>query len=331
METPPITAVREHALDPGQPPIQGLALLHARWQEVRDGRACPVGPVEDFLGHDIKGLVGKVNVVDVEPRRGEFRFRLLGKRNHRILRDIVPGAAVTEIPVASYRDMLLRHYGAVVRQARPTLHRIELDSEARRSHYTRLILPLSADGTAVTTLVSVTLCDASKRKSDDRARLVLAERAALIPAEIPRLRRYALQLTRNPADADDLVQDSIERALSQLHMLVPGYALRPWLFTVMHNTFISQTRRDGRLQLVEPSSLPEQAGEADPGFEQQCLRRDIDRSLSALSPHQKQVVELVLFNGLSYQSAADRLAIPIGTVMSRLARGREKLRELLAA
>lgn len=331
METPPITAVREHALDPDQPPVQGLALLHARWQAARDGQACPVAPAEAFLAQDIKGLVGKVNVIDLEPRSGEFRFRLLGKRNHRILHDIVPGASVADIQVAPYRDLLLRHYTAAARQPRPSLHRIELDGEARRSHYTRLILPLSADGTAVTTLISVTLCDASTRKSDDRARLVLAERAARIPAEIPRLRRYALQLTRNPSDADDLVQDTVERALSQLHMLVPGYALRPWLFTVMHNTFASQTRRNRHLQVVEPSDLPERAVETGPDVEQHLLRRDIDRSLRSLSPHQQQVVELVLFNGLSYQSAADRLEIPIGTVMSRLARGREKLRELLAA
>jgi RNA polymerase sigma-70 factor, ECF subfamily len=327
----PITAVREHALDASQPPAQALALLLARWQAAREGQPCPRGPAEAYVPHDIRGLVGKINIVDVEPGAGDFRFRLFGRRNHRLLHEMVPGTRISAIPVAEYRGLLLRHYGAAVRDKRPSLHRIELEGETRRSRYTRLILPVSADGTAVTALLCATLCEVSERKADARARALLDERASLIPAEIPRLRRYALQLTRNPVDADDLVQDCVERALSQIHMMVPGYPVRPWLFAIMHNTHASQARRDQRRPFTDTDVLPETLPYTDPVFESQGMRTDIDRSLQALSPQQKQVVELVLIHGLSYQRAADRLAIPIGTVMSRLARGRDRLRELLAA
>lgn len=321
MGTTPITAVREHALDATQPPTQALALLLARWQAARDGQSCPRGPAEAYVPHDIRGLVGKINIVDVEPGAADFRFRLFGRRNHRLLHEMVPGTAISAIPVTAYRDLLLRHYGAAARNGQATLHRVELDGETRRSRYTRLILPVSADGSAVTALICATLCEVSERRSDANARSLLNERAAQIPAEMPRLRRYALQLTRNPTDADDLIQDSIERALSQIHMLVPGYPLRPWLFAIMHNTHASQSRRERNRPFIDAPSVPEYLPYTDPVFESHGIRADIDRSLKALSPQQKQVVELVLIHGLSYQRAADRLEIPIGTVMSRLAAG----------
>ena len=331
MTTPPITAVREHALDLNQPFSDSLALLHARWQAARDGQDCPRGPAEAYVPHDIRGLVGKVNIIDVEPGSGDFRFRLLGKRNHRMLHEMIPGSAISTISVPAYRDLLLRHYGEAARGRRPALHRIEIDGETRRSRYTRLLLPLSGDGTNVTALICATLCEVTQRRGDAQAQARLDERAAQIPAEIPRLRRYALQLTRNSADADDLVQDCVERALSQLHMLVPGYPLRPWLFAIMHNTRATRAKRDRRRPFVDVPNVPDMPSYTDPVFESQGVRADIDRSLRALSPQQKQVVELVLIHGMSYQRAADQLSIPIGTVMSRLARGRDRLRELLAA
>jgi len=331
MSTPPITAVREYALDPNQPAAQPLALLLARWQAACDSTDCPRGPAEAYVPHDIRGLAGKVNIIDAAPGGGDFRFRLLGKRNHRLLHEMIPGSPVSAITVPTYRELLLRHYGAAVRSRRPTLHRIEIDGETRRSRYTRLLLPLSVDGTNVTTLLSATLCEVTQRRSDAEARARLDERAAQIPAELPRLRRYALQLTRNGADADDLVQDCIERALAQLHMLVPGYPLRPWLFAIMHNTHATHAKRDRRRPFVDAPDLPEMLSYTDPVFESQGVRADIDRSLKALPPQQKQVVELVLIHGMSYQRAADRLSIPIGTVMSRLARGRDRLRGMLAA
>jgi|GEM_PF-474981 len=330
MTTPPITAVREHALDLNQPAAEPLALLLARWRAACDGEDCPRGPAEAYVPHDIRGLTGKVNIIDVGAD-GDFRFRLFGKRNHRLLHEMIPGSAISTISVPGYRDLLRRHYGEAALQRRPTLSRIEIDGDTRRSRYTRLLLPLSGDGANVTALLSATLCEVTQRRTDEHARSRLDERAAQIPAEIPRLRRYALQLTRNSSDADDLVQDCIERALSQLHMLVPGYPLRPWLFAIMHNTRATHAKRDRRRPFVDVPILPEMISYTDPVFESQGVRADIDRSLKALPPQQKQVVELVLIHGMSYQRAADRLSIPIGTVMSRLARGRDRLRELLAA
>lgn len=327
----PITAVRAQALDASQPQAQALAQLLARWQAARQGQPCPQGPAEAYVPHDIRGLVGKINIVDVEAEATDFRFRLLGRRNHRLLHEMVPGNSIRTIPVPDYRDLLLQHYGDAARECMPTLHRVEIDGETRRSRYTRLILPVSGDGMNVTSLLCATLCEITERRADTQARTLLEERAGQIPAEIPRLRRYALQLTRNPVDADDLVQDSVERALSQLHMMVPGAPLRPWLFAIMHNTHASQARRERRRPFVEPPATLELLTCTDPVFEPHGMRADIDRSLRALSPQQKQVVELVLIHGLSYQRTADRLSIPIGTVMSRLARGRDRLRELLAA
>lgn len=148
----PITAVREHTLDVQQPAAQSLALLLARWQAACDGQPCPRGPAEAYVPHDIRGLVGKINIVDVEPGAGDFRFRLLGKRNHRMLHEMLPGTSISAIPVPAYRDLLMRHYGEAASGQRPTLHRIEIDGETRRSRYTRLILPVSTDGSAVTAL-----------------------------------------------------------------------------------------------------------------------------------------------------------------------------------
>ena len=332
MSTPPITAVREHALDLKLPAADPLALLLDRWQAACDGQDCPRGPAEAYVPHDIRGLSGKVNIIDVDTGMEDFRFRLLGKRNHRMLHEMIPGSAISTISVPAYRDLLLRHYGEAARTRRPTLHRVEIDGETRHSSYKRLLLPLSSDGGSnVTALISATLCEVTQRRTDTQARTLLNERAAQIPAEMPRLRRYALRLTRNSSNADDLVQDSVERALSQLHMLVPGYPLRPWLFAIMHNTHATHSKRSRRQPFVDAPNLPETFSYTDPVFESQGVRADIDRSLQALPPQQKQVVELVLIHGMSYQRAADRLSIPIGTVMSRRARGRDKLRELLAA
>lgn len=150
---------------------------------------------------------------------------------------------------------------------------------------------------------------------------------------IPRLRRYALALIHNRELADDLVQDTLERALGRLHQFEAGTDLRAWLFTVMHNVFASQTRRAAsRAHYVEADE--QQLGQAEfavPGGQLRSLEmRDLDYALQRLPAEQREVVLLVGLEEMSYADVALTLGVPIGTVMSRLSRGRERLRNLMA-
>ncbi len=144
---------------------------------------------------------------------------------------------------------------------------------------------------------------------------------------IPRLRRYARALAGDKAAADDLVQDTLERAWAKLHLYRRGTDLRAWMFTVMHNVFVNQLRasRPG-VQLED--DLPELSR---PARETESLElRDLDRAIRRLPPEQREVLLLVVLEDMSYDEAARTLGIPIGTVMSRLARAREKLRSMLS-
>lgn len=151
---------------------------------------------------------------------------------------------------------------------------------------------------------------------------------AAIVAEIPRLRRYARVLVRDAAGADDLVQDCLERALGRLHLFQPGTNLRAWLFTIMHNLHVNARVRQGRSPeiAVGPSIEGSETVAAQGGG---LLLRDLERALAELPEEQRTVVLLVGLEGLSYRDAADVLGVPVGTVMSRLARGRERLRRLV--
>ncbi len=144
---------------------------------------------------------------------------------------------------------------------------------------------------------------------------------------IPRLRRYARALVGERSAADDLVQDTLERAWAKLHLYRRGTDLRAWMFTVMHNVYVNQLRaaRPG-VQLEE--EMPELAR---PARETETLElRDLDRAIRRLPPEQREVLLLVVLEDMSYDEAARTLGIPIGTVMSRLARAREKLRVMLS-
>ncbi len=144
---------------------------------------------------------------------------------------------------------------------------------------------------------------------------------------IPRLRRYARALTGERAAADDLVQDALERAWSKLHLYRRGTDLRAWLFTVMHNVYVNQ-RRAARPSTTLDEDLPELA---QPARESDGLvLRDLDLAIRRLPPEQREVLLLVALEEMSYEDAAGALGIPIGTVMSRLARAREKLRAMMA-
>ena len=143
---------------------------------------------------------------------------------------------------------------------------------------------------------------------------------------IPRLRRYARALVGDRASADDLVQDTLERAWAKLHLYRRGTDLRAWLFTVMHNVHVNRVRA---MRLSDPleEELPELAQR---GTQPDALLvRDLDRGIARLPADQRAVLLLVTLEEMSYEEVARTLGIPIGTVMSRLSRAREKLRVLM--
>lgn len=149
----------------------------------------------------------------------------------------------------------------------------------------------------------------------------------LIVAEIPRLRRYARALTGRPETADDLVQDTLERALDKWRFWQRERELRPWLFSIMHNLHVDAIRRDGRIISCADEDLPElpQRAEQEDGL----TLRDLDRALAQLPLEQREVLLLVGLEEMSYADVARALAIPSGTVMSRLARARARLKRIL--
>jgi RNA polymerase sigma factor (sigma-70 family) len=143
---------------------------------------------------------------------------------------------------------------------------------------------------------------------------------------IPRLRRYARALVGDRAAADDLVQDTLERAWAKLHLYRRGTDLRAWLFTVMHNVHVNKVRAARPTDTLDEDT-PELAQRATQG--DALLVRDLDRSIAVLSADQRAVLLLVALEDMSYEEVAQTLAIPIGTVMSRLSRAREKLRAMM--
>jgi RNA polymerase sigma factor (sigma-70 family) len=143
---------------------------------------------------------------------------------------------------------------------------------------------------------------------------------------IPRLRRYARALVGDRSAADDLVQDTLERAWAKLHLYRRGTDLRAWLFTVMHNVHVNKVRAARATDSLE-DDMPELAQRAAQG--DALLVRDMERSIARLPAEQRAVLLLVTLEEMSYDDVARTLGIPIGTVMSRLSRAREKLRSMM--
>ena len=142
---------------------------------------------------------------------------------------------------------------------------------------------------------------------------------------IPRLRRYARALLGTAADADDLVQDTVARGWDKLASWRPDSDMRAWLFGIMHNLHADRLRRQPPAAEALDDSLP--AAPNDPAA--RLMVRDLDTALRLLPPEQREVLLLVALEELSYQEVAALLQIPPGTVMSRLSRGRERLRLLM--
>jgi RNA polymerase sigma-70 factor, ECF subfamily len=159
----------------------------------------------------------------------------------------------------------------------------------------------------------------------------VAETYRQIEAEIPRLRRYARALTRDVCTADDLVQDCLTRALGKLHLWEDGTDLRAWLFTILHNQYVNYVRRSVRegaaVGLHDNQPLLTRA----PHQGHRLELRDLERAIAKLPEEQRSAILLVGLEGMRYDEVAAVLGVPVGTVRSRLSRGREALRKLIGA
>jgi RNA polymerase sigma-70 factor, ECF subfamily len=145
---------------------------------------------------------------------------------------------------------------------------------------------------------------------------------------LPRLRRFARALTRNPHDADDLVQLAVERALARAHQMRPDAALAGWVFGILRHAWIDEQRVRARRERV---FAPEESGQnvGDAGQGAQVERLSVQDAMARLPQDQCLAVALVLIEGLSYKEAAHVMDVPIGTLTSRLARAREALQAML--
>ena len=145
---------------------------------------------------------------------------------------------------------------------------------------------------------------------------------------LPRLRRFARALTRNPHDADDLVQLTLERALARAHQLRPDAALAAWVFGILRHAWVDELRARARSERV---FAPEESGQnvGDAGQGAQVERLSVQDAMARLPQEQCLAVALVLIEGLSYKEAAHVMDVPIGTLTSRLARAREALQAML--
>ena len=151
----------------------------------------------------------------------------------------------------------------------------------------------------------------------------------LLEAQIPRLRRYARALLRDVTRADDLVQDTLVRALSKQHLWEPGTNLRAWLFTLMHNQHVNSVRQGRREETAVDFDEISATLVATTDPTASCRLHELDRGLARLPVEQREVILLVGLEGVRYDEAAAILDVPIGTVRSRLFRGRESLRKLM--
>jgi RNA polymerase sigma-70 factor (ECF subfamily) len=158
----------------------------------------------------------------------------------------------------------------------------------------------------------------------------VTEFSMLVEEQIPRLRRYARALLRtNPSAADDLVQETLARAVAKQHLWQPGTNLRAWLFTLMHNQHVNDVRRSVREGTNVDIDDLQNAMASPSDASASVLLRDLDRGLAALPIEQRQTILLVGLEGMSYEETAAVLAVPVGTVRSRLSRGRDALRKLM--
>ncbi|ASU39078.1 RNA polymerase subunit sigma-24 [Herbaspirillum sp. meg3] len=143
---------------------------------------------------------------------------------------------------------------------------------------------------------------------------------------LPRLRRYARALVGDRAGADDLVQDTMERAWQKLSSWRKGTDMRPWLFSIMHNLHVDQRRKP----MIPTVTLDDEDALATPAYApDRLVGYDLESALRMLAAEQREILLLVVLEEMTYEEVAVTLNIPIGTVMSRLSRARERLRTLV--
>ena len=149
-----------------------------------------------------------------------------------------------------------------------------------------------------------------------------------ITAHLPALLRYARALTRDSADADDLVQETLMRAYENRARFRPDGELKSWLFSILHNTFVSGLRR--RRSYADRMDRVAELGETEAAPEQETHLRlaQIRAAFLTLPNEQREALHLVAIEGMAYGEAADVIGIPLGTLMSRLGRARAALRDI---
>jgi RNA polymerase sigma-70 factor (ECF subfamily) len=164
------------------------------------------------------------------------------------------------------------------------------------------------------------------RSSGSKGRSINRSLVSQIEALIPRLRRYARVVVRDPVAADDLVQDSLARALEKIHLWKDGTDLRAWLFTILHNRHISLARQAARQRRVVELQKFKPGSELLPNQIARLELRDLERAIARLREEHRSLILLVGLEGMSYEEAASVVDVPVGTVRSRVSRGRETLR-----
>src|ERR1700682_6485433 len=157
----------------------------------------------------------------------------------------------------------------------------------------------------------------------------MSDFARLLEPEIPRLRRTARALTRAATRADDLVQSCLPRAIAKQHLWQPDTDLRAWLFTILHNQHVNDVRRSVRegVNVAVEEMAPMLTVQSNAIAVLQL--RDLESAIARLPQEQRQVILLVGLEGMRYEEVADILGVPVGTVRSRLSRGRDQLRRLM--
>ena len=143
---------------------------------------------------------------------------------------------------------------------------------------------------------------------------------------VPQLRRYALTLCRNPTAADDLVQESIARALTKSHLFNSGTNLRAWVFTIMHNLNISNMRRQKYIGSPIDPDIAAATLSVQPTQELSVMVKALIKAMKGIPDTQRAAVMMVGVEGMSYERASEHLNVPIGTIKSRVSRGRDALR-----
>ena len=157
----------------------------------------------------------------------------------------------------------------------------------------------------------------------------MSEFARELEKQLPKMRRYALALTRNRDRADDLVQSTLVRAIAKQHLYKPGTNIRAWLFTLLHNQNVNDVRRSINQGIsVEIEHVSKNlVSVADTSAPRQL--KELDEAIGKLSIEQRQVLLMVGLEGMTYEEVATILMVPVGTVRSRLSRARSALRQLM--